>query len=73
MFEAVKSAEQMKESESDSSSGGGLGGRFAKKLLSKNKPQQRAKVFTTTHDLLSVDTSVSPEDLAIPAGYKQKK
>jgi hypothetical protein len=73
VFEAVKSAEQMKESESDSSGGGGLGGMFAKKLLSKNKPQQRAKVFTTTHDLLSVDTSVSPEDLAIPAGYKQKK
>jgi hypothetical protein len=73
VFEAVKSAEQMKESESDSSGGGGLGGMFAKKLLSKNKPQQRAKVFTTTHDLLSIDTSVSPEDLAIPAGYKQKK
>jgi hypothetical protein len=74
VFEAVKSAEQMKESESDASSGGGLGGMFAKKLMAgKNKPQQRAKVFTTTHDMLSVETSVSPDDLAIPAGYKQKK
>jgi hypothetical protein len=64
----------MKESESDASSGGGLGGMFAKKLMAgKNKPQQRAKVFTTTHDMLSVETSVSPDDLAIPAGYKQKK
>jgi hypothetical protein len=75
VFEAVKSAEEMKDAGSDSSSsGGGLGGMFAKKLMSgKNKPQQRVKVFTTTHDLLSVDTSVSAEDLAIPAGYKEKK
>ncbi len=75
VFEAVKSAAEMKETESDTSSGGGgIGGMFAKKLMSgKNKPQQRVKVFTTTHDLLSVDTSVSAEDLAIPAGYKEKK
>lgn len=74
-FEAVKSPEEMKDSESQQqSSGGGIGGMLSHKLMGKpSEPQQRAKVMTTTHDLLSVATSVSADDVAIPAGYKEKK
>jgi hypothetical protein len=75
-FEGVKSAAQMKETESQqqSSGGGGLSGMLGKKLMgNKGQPTQRAKVMTTTHDMLSVETSVADADLAMPAGYKEKK
>lgn len=76
VFEAVKSAEQMKaaESQKDSGGGGGLGGMLGKKLMgNRAQPTQRTKVMTTTHEMLSVATSVSAEDVAMPAGYKEKK
>jgi hypothetical protein len=28
--------------------------------------------MTTTRDVLSIETTVAPADLAIPAGYKEK-
>jgi hypothetical protein len=75
VFEAVKSAEQMKQTESQKDSGGGgLGGMLGKKLMgNRNQPTQRTKVMTTTHDMLSVGTSVSAADVAMPEGYKEKK
>jgi hypothetical protein len=76
VFEAVKSAEQMKaaDSQKDSGGGGGLGGMLGKKLMgNRAQPTQRAKIMTTTHDMLSVATSVSATDVAMPEGYKEKK
>ena len=76
-FEGVKSAEQMKAASSQSSGsggGGGLSGMLARRVAgNRGQPQQRTKVLTTTHDLLSIDTTVASEDVAIPAGFKEKK
>jgi hypothetical protein len=38
-----------------------------------DKPANRSTVFTSTHELVKVSTSVSASDLAIPAGFKEKK
>ena len=76
VFEGVKSAEQMKEASSSqqSSGGGGLSGALGRRLMgNRGQPQARSKVLTTTHELLSVNTTVPDGDLAIPAGYKEKK
>jgi hypothetical protein len=76
-FEGVKSEEQMKASSSQSSNSGGtsgLGGMLARRMAgNRGQPQQRSKVLTTTRDLLTISTSVDASDVAIPAGYKEKK
>jgi hypothetical protein len=82
-FETVKSAEQMKEAaqqqqqqQQQQQGGGGvnIGGMFNNKFGPKLAPvQQRTKTMTTTRDVLSIETTVRPADLAIPAGYKEKK
>jgi hypothetical protein len=77
--QAVKSAEQAAaaENEEESSGGGGLGGMLARKMMKKKKadpdtPKDRATVMTTTHEVLSVSTSVAPGDVAVPADFKDK-
>jgi hypothetical protein len=79
-FESVKSADQMKDAAAQQqqqpadSGGGGVGGMFAKKFAPKPQPvEQRTKTMTSTRDVLSIDTTVSATDLAIPAGWKEKK
>jgi hypothetical protein len=79
-FEGVKSEEQMKAAASQSSNSGGggvtggLGGMLARRMGgNRNQPQARTKVMTTTRDVLSISTSVEATDVAIPAGYKEKK
>ena len=76
-IEGVKSAEQMKaaEKQQQSSGGGGISGALAGRLMRGRggSAQQRTKAFTSTHELLSVATTVSDADLAIPAGFKEKK
>jgi hypothetical protein len=73
--EAVKSPDQMAQAQQQStqSTGGGIGGMLAKKMIKKDEPKQRSTVFTTHHEVLEVATSVSPSDLAIPADFKEKK
>jgi hypothetical protein len=76
-------AQQKPTQESDSSSissvrgiGGMLGRRLAKKKESEgaaDKPKDRVALITTSQELLKVDTSVPDSDLAIPAGFKEKK
>jgi hypothetical protein len=70
-FESMKSAEDMKASSQSSEGGGGLGGFLAKKM--QGTPQQRTTMMTTTVERLSIEPSASAEDVAIPAGYKEKK
>jgi hypothetical protein len=71
LIETVKSAEQMKQNQS-SSGGGGIGGMLAKSIM-KGSSQPRTKTFTSTREVLSVATTVSDADVAIPAGFKEKK
>jgi hypothetical protein len=80
VFESVKSADQMKDAtasqqqQQQSSGGGGIGGMFAKKFAPKPQPtEQRSKTMTSTRDVLTIDTTVAAADLAIPAGFKEKK
>ncbi|HYN08834.1 MAG TPA: hypothetical protein VES67_15745 [Vicinamibacterales bacterium] len=77
-IEGVKSAEQMKAAASQqqqSGGGGGIGGAIAGRLMRGRggPPQQRTKAFTSTHELISVATTVSDAELGIPAGFKEKK
>jgi hypothetical protein len=74
-FDVVKSDDDMKaQASEESSSGSGLGGMLGRKLMRKRaEPEQRAKVLTTTHEMLSVATSVDAADVAVPEGYKLKK
>ena len=70
-FEAVKGKEQMAR-ESESSSGGGIGGMLARKMMKKDdKP--RATILTVTGETLEISTAVAPADLEIPAGFKLEK
>jgi len=86
--EGVKSREELareKQSASEddqSSGGGGLGGLFgglAKKLAEKKAAggdQQadspRTTVMTVHNEVLTIGTSVAPEEVAVPAGFRQK-
>ena len=62
--------------------GGMIGRRMAKRKTEEPQnradapaagPKNRASFMTTTHELVRVSTSLSPSDLAIPAGFKEKK
>ena len=79
-FDAVKSAEAMKEAKNQNQSqpppttGGGIGGMLAKKMIGpKGEVTQRGTVFTSSHEILSVSPTVAAEDVAMPAGFKEKK
>lgn len=71
-FEVVKSKAQLEAAASEDSGGGGLTGRFARKVLKKDPPKQRTTALTITHQFQEVGTSVGAE-LDIPAGFKEKK
>jgi hypothetical protein len=82
--EAVKSAEQMKQEQSGSSSGeqaspasvggmiGGMMRRRAQSNAEKNGSSNsgRTPFMTITNEVLQISTSVSAADVAIPAGFK---
>jgi hypothetical protein len=86
-MDSVKSEEQMaaeaKPADDQSSktpmSVGGLLGGFAKKAAAKkaaggdDAAKARATFMTSTTEVLKIVTSVTPEDLAIPAGFKETK
>lgn len=74
-LEAVKSAEQMKQASSaPAPSGGGLMGRLASRMAPKGgSGEARTKVFTSSDEMLSIENAVVDSDVAIPAGFKEKK
>lgn len=73
VFEAVKSKAAM-EQPAEKSSGGGLSGMLARKIAKKdNNASPRSMIFTSTHEVQDVSTSVAPADLDLPAGFKEKK
>ena len=82
-IEAVKSPQQMAQSESSrSEEGGGLSGlkgKFGRKLGGKKEDAareggaaNRSLLMTTTHEILSIAPQVAAADVAVPAGFKQK-
>lgn len=85
-MDAVKSADQMaeeakaKQDDSKSSVSGGVGGMlggFAKKMAAKkmggdDASKPRATFMTMTSEVLKVVTDVTPADVAVPAGFKEK-
>jgi hypothetical protein len=73
VLESVKSAEQMKTAQDQqSSAGGGLTGKLAGKMMG-GPPKPRSTVFTTTHNVLSIEAAATADDVAIPPGFKEKK
>ena len=85
-MESVKTAAQVSQEQkrdSESSGGispmGGLGGmlgRLGRKKAPEgdaNKPAGRSTIMTMNHELLKIATDVSDSDVAIPAGFKEKK
>ena len=68
--ETVKSAAAMAQ---QPSGGGGLSGALARRVMGNKKPEQRSLVYTFTSETLSIDTTASDADVAIPAGFKEKK
>ena len=75
VVEAVKSAEEAAAAPAPSSGGvGGLMGRLASRVAPKPKTgEARSKVFTSTDEVMSIETAVADSDTAIPAGFKEKK
>jgi hypothetical protein len=88
-FEAVQTPEQQAEArrsqqESDSpASGGGIGGMLARKMMKKKADDSAAApsdaapghttVMTMVSETLSVSKDVAAADVAVPAGFKEKK
>jgi hypothetical protein len=73
VMESVKSADEMAAAQKSESGGGGLGGMLARKMTKKADPTPRSKVMTTESETLSIATAVADTDVAIPAGFKEKK
>jgi hypothetical protein len=82
--DAVKSAEQLAQeaktaSDSKPSGGGGLSGRLGGMIAKKIGPKTddtakpRATFMTMNTEVLKVVTTVAPEDVAVPAGFKESK
>jgi hypothetical protein len=70
VIESVKSAEQM--ANAPKSSGGGLGGMLAARMM-RGQSQQRTTTLTTTSETQSIAPTANADDVAIPAGFKEKK
>jgi hypothetical protein len=85
-IESVATAEQAQaRANNDKQGGGGLGGlaggMFGRKKKTEDQPKEgppasgsntRSTVMTSTTELLGIDTTVSGQDVDIPAGFKQK-
>lgn len=73
-IESVKSKAQLaQEQQSGGSGGGGLGGMLARKVMKKDAPKPRSLMLTSNHEIQEVATAVGPQDVAIPADFKEKK
>jgi hypothetical protein len=76
VVKSVKSPEQMSQAkDEESGSGSGLGGMLARRMMKKKQdPSAGAEstVMTITHQVLSVGTSVTPNDVQVPADFKLK-
>jgi hypothetical protein len=69
--ETVKSAAAM--AQQPASGGGGLSGALARRMMGNKKPEQRSVLYTSTTETLAIETAATEADVAIPAGFKEKK
>jgi hypothetical protein len=78
-FDAVQSAEQMKQAQKEEEPsgrrglGGLLGGIANRVRKTDDQPKQRTTFMTSTVDVLKVSTDVTPSEVAVPAGFKETK
>jgi hypothetical protein len=81
-IDSYKSQEQVAQEQRQASSGdspggmiGGLARRIGKKQDDQQQPQNKAQssIMTSTSELLRLSTDVTETDVAVPAGFKQKK
>ena len=72
VMETVKSAEQMAGAPRGGDAGGGIGGMLARRMA-RGQTEQRSTTLTTTMETQSIATAVSAADVAVPAGFKEKK
>ena len=76
---AQKQPSQERESSTDVTSVRGVLGGLGRKMARKRPepeaegPKTRATVFTVNHELLKVSSDVGASDLAIPAGFREKR
>jgi hypothetical protein len=73
-LEAVKSAEQMAAAASApaASSGGGIAGRLAARMMKPKTTEQKTKAFSSSNETMSISTTVTDSDTALPAGFTEK-
>ncbi len=69
-FEGVKSKAQL-EQQSKESSGSGLSGMLARKMMKKDD-RPRATIFTMSNETLEIAKTVEAADIDVPAGFKVK-
>jgi hypothetical protein len=81
-MESVKSPEQLAEQQaagqdeklSNARSVGGLLGGLARKAAKKDdEPKVKTTFLTTTNEVLQITTSVSPDDVALPVGFRESR
>jgi hypothetical protein len=72
--EVVRSAEALAAQPAESGSGGGLSGRLARRVMgNRGAPQPRSTLVTVTQEMLSLETSASDADVAIPTGFRERR
>jgi len=64
--------ESVKNPAEASQGGSGIGG-MAGRMLRREKPGEKKRVFTSTHETLSIAASASGADVSIPADFKERK
>lgn len=79
-FDAVQSAEQMKAAQKEEQPatggrgiGGMLGGLAKRARKPDDAPKQRATFMTSNVEVLKLSTDVAPDDVAVPAGFKETR
>jgi hypothetical protein len=78
-FDSVKSTDDMKAAQQQQqqtpTSTGGISGSLAKHFMSKGQQpaSARSTVFTSSHEILSLAPSVTADEVAMPATFKEKK
>lgn len=72
-IETVRSAEAMAQAPAASGGGGGIGGALARRLGAGRPPEKRSLLMTSVSETQSIDASVADADVAIPAGFRERR
>lgn len=75
-IEAVRRAAQPEEASAQRGGGGGIGGALAGRLarrMAGGRSEPRSTLVTSVHELLAIDASASDADVAMPAGFRERR